>query len=83
MEQPWNGHCHRCGEPSLSSIMSMFSHELICMACKKAERERPDYKQAEAKDLEEYADRMREAGCLEQQVSNVKELARKLREGEL
>ena len=79
----WNGHCHRCGKPSISSIMSMFNTELICMECKREERKRPDYKLAEARDLEEHASRMAEQGCPAAQVDNVRETARKLRAGEL
>ena len=79
----WNGHCHRCGEKSLSHIMSMYSSELICSDCKKSERTHDDYKQAEARDLEEYAGRMGGYGCHPEQIASVRETARKLREGEL
>jgi len=38
--------CPRCGKPTNVSIMSMFNEEEICMACKTAESQRPDYKAA-------------------------------------
>ena len=82
-ERPWTGNCHRCGKATLGHIMSMLNAELICMDCKAAERKRPDYKQAEARDLDAYATRMGEAGCTPGQVASVREQARKLREGEL
>lgn len=47
--------CDRCGGLTLSTIMSMYSHELICMKCKEEERKRDDYHLAEAADLEEFA----------------------------
>jgi len=38
--------CQRCGQPTNVTIVSMFNTEEICMACKDAERQRPDYKDA-------------------------------------
>ncbi len=39
--------CDRCGgDLSTGRIMSMFNTEVICMACKEKERQRPDYRQA-------------------------------------
>jgi len=70
----WNGYCHRCGKESGSHIMSMFNTESICMSCKKEERKRPDYKLAEAKDLREYAGRLRGYG-METQAANVEVVA--------
>lgn len=38
--------CHRCGTalgPNDNRILSVYDHEPICMACKKAEEQRPDY----------------------------------------
>ena len=42
--------CERCGTPTNITTMSMFNEETICMACKKAEQQRPDYKDAVAAD---------------------------------
>ncbi len=42
--------CQRCGKETNSFIMSMFNEDLICMDCKKAEREHPAY--AEAREVE-------------------------------
>lgn len=79
----WDGVCQRCFEPSMSSIMSMLNEALICPSCKKAEREHPDYRRCEALDLEQYADRMKAAGCPPQQVESVRSTARRLMEEEL
>ena len=38
--------CDRCGAPLTVRIMSMFNEDVICMDCKKKERERPDYRAA-------------------------------------
>ena len=38
--------CDRCGAPLTARIMSMFNEDVICMDCKKKERERPDYRAA-------------------------------------
>ncbi len=48
--------CDRCGG-SLEGgrIMSMFNTDCICMACKSAERKRPDYKKALDTDREQIA----------------------------
>ena len=54
--------CQRCGKGTNVTIMSMFSTATICMDCKEKERDRPDYKTAEAKDLREYAGRLRGKG---------------------
>ncbi len=38
--------CHLCGAPlgkDDKRILSVYDHEPICMACKKAEEQRPDY----------------------------------------
>lgn len=45
--------CERCGKESSSMIVSMFSEEWICMACKESERKHPDYKSANNADIEE------------------------------
>ena len=42
--------CQRCRKECIATIVSMFNTEEICLACKKAERERPDY--AAARDAE-------------------------------
>ena len=73
----WNGICQRCYKESRISIMSMFSEALICMDCKDAEKKRTDYKQAEAKDLNEYAGRLRGLG-MAPQAENVERLANTL-----
>ena len=40
--------CDRCGKDlSGGWTMSMFNTDHICMECKKKERQRPDYKQAQ------------------------------------
>jgi hypothetical protein len=35
--------CQRCHKHTLATIMSMFNTEEICMECKEAEKQRPDY----------------------------------------
>jgi hypothetical protein len=63
--------------------MSMFNEALICSACKREEKALPEYREAEARDLEQHASRMAEQGCPAAQVASVRETARKLRAGEL
>jgi recombinational DNA repair protein (RecF pathway) len=47
--------CDRCSKPTNgSTIMSMFNDEVICMKCKDEEKNDPDYKLAEMRDLVEY-----------------------------
>ena len=36
-------HCDRCGAPLTVRILSMYNEDVICMECKKKERQRPDY----------------------------------------
>lgn len=38
--------CDRCGAPLTVRTMSMFNTDVICMDCKKKERDRPDYHKA-------------------------------------
>lgn len=47
-------YCDRCGG-SLDGgrIMSMYNQDCICMECKKKERQRSDYKKAQAADMAE------------------------------
>ena len=54
--------CQRCGVETICTTMSMYSRAIICMDCKDKETKRPDYKQAEAQDLREYAGRLRGLG---------------------
>jgi hypothetical protein len=61
MEKEWNGHCQECFKKSMSYIMSMYSHRLICADCKTAETKRADYQQAVDRDIAEYMDRVRQA----------------------
>lgn len=42
----YSNDCDRCGKNTRVTIMSMFNTDILCMACKSAERERPDYEQA-------------------------------------
>ena len=45
--------CDRCcGSLAGGRTMSMYSTECICMACKKQEKARPDYKEAEQAELD-------------------------------
>jgi len=44
--------CDRCGAPLTVRIMSMFNEDVICMDCKKKERQRPDYRRAVEADNE-------------------------------
>ena len=45
--------CDRCGGSlEAGRIMSMFNTDCICMKCKEAEQQRPDYKDAVAADHE-------------------------------
>ena len=40
--------CSRCGVglgPEAARILSVYDHEAICMDCKKAEEQRPDYEE--------------------------------------
>lgn len=39
-------HCDRCGKILTTRIMSMFNKDVICMACKEAERRNPRYNEA-------------------------------------
>ena len=44
--------CDRCGSSLAGGrTMSMYSTECICMACKKQEKARPDYKEAAKAEL--------------------------------
>jgi hypothetical protein len=46
--------CDRCGQPTnRMTIMSMFNTQIICMKCKGAERQRPDYDKALQADITE------------------------------
>ena len=46
--------CDRCGQPTNGmTIMSMFNTQIICIKCKGAERQRPDYNDAVAADVAE------------------------------
>lgn len=38
--------CDRCGKETTTTICSMFSTEMICMACKEKERKHPMYEEA-------------------------------------
>ena len=38
--------CQRCYQDCYATMMSMFNTDIICMDCKKKEREHPRYKQA-------------------------------------
>lgn len=69
--------CQRCGKEAVGLIMSMFNHDMICSACKQAEKKRPDYRKAEAKDLREYAGRLRGQG-MHDSADSVEESAAKL-----
>ena len=66
--------CQQCGKDASCKIMSMYSKAMICMECKGKETQRPDYKQAEAKDLREYAGRLDSLG-MRAQAGNVRSLA--------
>lgn len=47
-------HCDRCGGSlKAGRIMSMYSAECLCLACKEAERKRDDYQEALAADHRE------------------------------
>ena len=40
--------CHRCDQqlsPKDERILSVYDHQAICMACKRAEEKRPDYEE--------------------------------------
>lgn len=44
--------CDRCGKPfNGAKIMSMFNTDIICMSCKDAERNHPDYEKAVKADI--------------------------------
>ena len=73
--------CDRCRWPTVGFTLSMFNEQEICSKCKAQERLAPGYKQAEAKDTDHWADLMEEAGSHPTSVANVREHARKLREG--
>lgn len=38
--------CDRCSKETLSTIMSMFNYDVLCLECKQKEREHPDYEAA-------------------------------------
>jgi ribosomal protein L37E len=42
--------CDRCGKETNVHIMSFFNEDDICLDCKEAEKQRPDYKDAVAED---------------------------------
>lgn len=42
----WTGYCDMCGKPSLVHTMSIFNTDLLCMECKRAERNDPGYAEA-------------------------------------
>jgi hypothetical protein len=44
--------CDRCGKETRATIMSMYNTEMICLDCKKAEEQRPDYEQARKAEAE-------------------------------
>lgn len=44
--------CDRCFEDTLSTIMSKFNTDVICMECKRKEREHPDYARADKVEVE-------------------------------
>lgn len=77
-----SGKCELCGDKG-PTIMSMFNTDEICLTCKSAEMERPDYGEAVAKDLEEYAGRMHTYGCRPEQVDSVLVMATAYREGKV
>ena len=66
--------CDRCTKDTVSTILSMFNDENLCVACKETERKRPDYRQAEVRNLMEYAGRLRDVGR-HTQARNVETLA--------
>lgn len=39
-------HCDRCGKVLTVRTMSMFNKDVICPACKEAERKNPRYREA-------------------------------------
>jgi hypothetical protein len=43
--------CHRCNVETNCHTMSKFNTQLICMDCKKKEREHPDYEKASRVEL--------------------------------
>lgn len=45
--------CDRCGGPLTIRTLSMFNMDVICSACKDAERQRPDYDEAVKADIAE------------------------------
>lgn len=73
----WNGRCQRCFNESAGHIMSMYNTSLICFDCKEAEKQRADYKEAEARDLRAYASRLRSTG-MSKQADSVEEVANNL-----
>jgi hypothetical protein len=58
--------------------MSMYDTSWICLGCKEEERKRPDYKLAEARDMEVYASKLDSLG-MGPQADNVRSLAVQLR----
>ena len=73
----WRGICFRCGKASVSSILSMFNEDLICVSCKEQERSAPGYRQAEVTDLRSYAGRLQALG-MDHSAQNVNKLATEL-----
>ncbi len=45
--------CQRCGNETISTIMSMFNTQMICMDCKDGEKENPKYEEAVRREAEE------------------------------
>lgn len=43
--------CDRCHKPTMSSTMSRFNTEMICLDCEDKERKHPKYKEAQEAEL--------------------------------
>lgn len=70
--------CASCHKKASVMIMSMYDDRMICMACKSDERTRPDYADAERKDLQEYASRLDSLG-MAKHADSVREFATRIK----
>ena len=66
--------CDRCRSEVSTTTMSMLNTDTICLQCKDTERRREDYDAAVAKDLRQYADRLRGLG-MDKQADTIDERA--------
>lgn len=70
--------CQSCRKEAGVMIMSMYDDRMVCMSCKAKEKTRPDYADAERKDLQEYAGRLDSLG-MTKQADSVRDFATRIK----